>query len=150
MAELPPRAILAADHRLARRRAVSLRELVDEPMVLLDLPHSREYFLSLFRACNLEPRIVHRTRSYDMVRGLVGPDEFFEVYVKAPLEVCEQRDPKGMYKKARAGQIKQFTGIDSPYEEPLKPELVIDTSQHSLEQSTRLLLDALKKAGRLS
>lgn len=72
MAELPPRAILPIDHRLAGRRAVSLRELVDEPMILLDLPHSREYFLSLFRAYNLEPRIVHRTRSYDMVRGLVG------------------------------------------------------------------------------
>jgi adenylyl-sulfate kinase len=85
----------------------------------------------------------------DMVRALVGPDEFFEVYVKAPLEVCEQRDPKGMYKKARAGVIKQFTGIDSPYEEPLKPELVIDTAAQSLEQSTRTLLDALKRAGRL-
>jgi DNA-binding transcriptional LysR family regulator len=72
MAELPPRAILPVDHRFASRRAVSLRELVDEPMILLDLPHSREYFLSLFRAYNLEPRIVHRTRSYDMVRGLVG------------------------------------------------------------------------------
>ena len=86
----------------------------------------------------------------DMVRNLVGPGEFFEVYVKAPLEVCEQRDPKGMYKKARAGQIKQFTGIDSPYEEPLKPELVVDTSTHDLKQSTQLLLDALKRAGRLA
>jgi len=85
----------------------------------------------------------------DMVRSLVAPGEFFEVYVKAPLEVCEQRDPKGMYKKARAGVIKQFTGIDSPYEEPLKPELVIDTAQQSLEQSTQLLLDALRKSGRL-
>ncbi len=86
----------------------------------------------------------------DMVRSIVGPDEFFEVYVKAPLEVCEQRDPKGMYKKARAGVIKQFTGIDSPYEEPLKAELVIDTAQHDLQQSTRLLLEALKSAGRLA
>jgi len=86
----------------------------------------------------------------DMVRSLVGPGEFFEVYVRAPLEVCEQRDPKGMYKKARAGVIKQFTGIDSPYEEPLKPELVIDTAQHDLQQSTKLLLDALKQAGRLA
>ncbi|MGH8441972.1 MAG: adenylyl-sulfate kinase [Nevskiaceae bacterium] len=85
----------------------------------------------------------------DLVRALVQPGEFFEVYVKAPLEVCEQRDPKGLYKKARAGAIKQFTGIDSPYEEPLQPELVIDTAGHSLEQSTRLLLDALKQAGRL-
>jgi DNA-binding transcriptional LysR family regulator len=72
MAELPPRAILPIDHPFAKNRAVSLRELAGEPMVLLDLPHSREYFLSLFRAYNLEPRVVHRTRSYDMVRGLVG------------------------------------------------------------------------------
>ncbi len=86
----------------------------------------------------------------DMVRALVGPDEFFEVYVKAPLEVCEQRDPKGMYKKARAGVIKQFTGIDSPYEEPLKPELVIDTAAHDLEHSTRQLLEALRRSGRLA
>lgn len=86
----------------------------------------------------------------DLVRGLVAPGEFFEVYVKAPLEVCEQRDPKGLYKKARAGAIKQFTGIDSPYEEPLKPELVIDTAEHPLEASTGLLLEALRKSGRLA
>jgi adenylyl-sulfate kinase len=86
----------------------------------------------------------------DMVRALVGPDEFFEVYVKAPLEICEQRDPKGMYKKARAGVIKQFTGIDSPYEEPLKPELVIDTAAQDLEHSTRQLLEALRRSGRLA
>ena len=86
----------------------------------------------------------------DLVRSIVGPGEFFEVYVRAPLEVCEQRDPKGMYKKARAGVIKQFTGIDSPYEEPLKPELVIDTAQQTLEQSTQALLGALKRAGRLA
>jgi adenylyl-sulfate kinase len=86
----------------------------------------------------------------DMVRSLVAPDEFFEVYVKAPLEVCEQRDPKGMYKKARAGVIKQFTGIDSPYEEPLKPELVIDTAAQDLEHSTRQLLEALRRSGRLA
>jgi len=86
----------------------------------------------------------------DLVRSLVAPGEFFEVYVKAPLDVCEQRDPKGLYKKARAGAIKQFTGIDSPYEEPLKPELVIDTAAQSLEQSTRQLLDALRRAGRLA
>jgi adenylyl-sulfate kinase len=86
----------------------------------------------------------------DLVRALVPAGEFFEVYVKAPLDVCEQRDPKGLYKKARAGAIKQFTGIDSPYEEPLKPELVIDTSQQTLEQSTQSLLDALRRAGRLA
>lgn len=86
----------------------------------------------------------------DLVRALVAPGEFFEVYVKAPLDICEQRDPKGLYKKARAGQIKQFTGIDSPYEEPANPELVIDTDKQSLEQSTQLLLSKLKQAGILS
>lgn len=86
----------------------------------------------------------------DMVRSLVAPGEFIEVFVKAPLEVCEQRDPKGMYKKARAGVIKQFTGIDSPYEEPAKPELVIDTAQLNLEQSTELLLNTLRTLGRIA
>ena len=86
----------------------------------------------------------------DLVRALVAPGEFFEVYVKAPLAICEQRDPKGLYKKARAGQIKQFTGIDSPYEEPTNPELVIDTDTQSLEQSTQLLLSKLKQAGILA
>ena len=86
----------------------------------------------------------------DMVRALMGPDEFFEVYVRAPLEVCEQRDPKGMYKKARAGVIKQFTGIDSPYEEPAKPELVLDTDKLDLQACTAALLDALRRAGRLA
>ena len=86
----------------------------------------------------------------DLVRQLVGPGEFFEVYVKAPLEVCEQRDPKGLYKKARAGAIKQFTGIDSPYEEPAKPELVLDTDQLDLQACTKTLLDTLRQSGRIS
>jgi adenylylsulfate kinase len=86
----------------------------------------------------------------DLVRALVRPGEFFEVYVRAPLAVCEERDPKGLYKKARAGAIKQFTGIDSPYEEPLKPELTIDTAALSLEQCTQSLLGSLRQAGRLS
>ena len=72
------------DHRLAARRAVSLHELAKEPMILLDLPHSSEYFLSLFRAYNLEPRIVHRTRSYDMVRGLVGRHRGFGILNAIP------------------------------------------------------------------
>lgn len=85
----------------------------------------------------------------DLVRALVAPGEFFEVFVRAPLDICEQRDPKGLYKKARAGAIKQFTGIDSPYEEPSNPELVIDTDKQNLEQSTQLLLSKLKQAGLL-
>ncbi len=72
LAELPPRVILAQGHPLARRRKVSLRELAGAPMILLDLPHTRDYFLSLFRSVRIEPRIAHRTRSYEMVRGLAA------------------------------------------------------------------------------
>jgi DNA-binding transcriptional LysR family regulator len=84
MAELPPHAILPLDHPLAKKRSVSLRELAGEPMVLLDLPHSREYFLSLFRAYNLEPRIVYRSRSYDTVRGLVGRHRGYSILNAIP------------------------------------------------------------------
>lgn len=79
----------------------------------------------------------------DKARELLDDGRFIEVYVKVPLEVAEQRDPKGLYKKARAGEIKQFTGIDAPYEEPLKAELVIDTSKHSLEESAAMVLKYL-------
>ena len=72
LAELPPRVILAQDHPLARRRRVSLKELAGAPMILLDLPHTRDYFLSLFRSVKIEPRVAHRTRSYEMVRGLAA------------------------------------------------------------------------------
>jgi adenylylsulfate kinase len=65
---------------------------------------------------------------------------FIEVYVCTPIETCEQRDPKGLYKKARAGQIKNFTGIDDPYEPPLKPELTLDASRLSPEDAAALLL----------
>jgi adenylylsulfate kinase len=69
----------------------------------------------------------------EMLEANSGPGDFVEVFVKAPLEVCEARDPKGLYKKARAGQIPQFTGIDDPYEAPLNPELTIDSSQKTPE-----------------
>jgi DNA-binding transcriptional LysR family regulator len=72
LAELPPRIILAHDHPLARRRHISLKELAGAPMILLDLPHTRDYFLSLFRSVKIEPRVAHRTRSYEMVRGLAA------------------------------------------------------------------------------
>jgi adenylyl-sulfate kinase len=85
----------------------------------------------------------------ELVRKLLSPGEFFEVYVQAPLEVCEQRDPKGLYKKARAGQIKDFTGIDSPYEAPESAEADLDTSKLSVEQSTKELLKLLREKGML-
>ncbi|NLP12078.1 adenylyl-sulfate kinase [bacterium] len=81
----------------------------------------------------------------DQARRLLLPDQFIEVYVKVSLAVAEQRDPKGLYKKARAGEIKEFTGISAPYEEPLSPELVVDTDVLDLEQSTALVLDLLNR-----
>jgi len=81
----------------------------------------------------------------DKARALLPEGDFIEVFVKVPLEVAEQRDPKGLYKKARAGEIKEFTGISAPYEEPLNPELVIDTSQTNLEESAKLVIEYLKE-----
>ena len=76
----------------------------------------------------------------DRIREILAPGEFVEVYVKCDLATCEARDPKGLYKKARSGQVPEFTGISSPYEEPVNPELVIDTSRQSLEASVRQVL----------
>jgi len=76
----------------------------------------------------------------DMVRTLLPEGEFIEIFVDTPLEICEQRDPKGLYKKARAGQIPNFTGINSPYEAPLQPEMTIDTAAVSIEESVARLI----------
>ncbi len=78
----------------------------------------------------------------DEVRQRIG--DFVEVYVSAPLEVCEQRDVKGLYKRARAGEIKSFTGIDDPYEPPLNPEVECKTHEETLEESVAKVLDALQ------
>ena len=72
----------------------------------------------------------------DRVRSLVEVGEFAEIFVNCPLEICEQRDVKGLYKKARAGEIRDFTGISSPFEQPLKPELEIKTDLVSIEEAT--------------
>jgi adenylylsulfate kinase-like enzyme len=72
---------------------------------------------------------------------------FIEVHVNTPIETCEQRDPKGLYKKARAGQLKGFTGIDDPYEAPLQPELTIDATGTSPQQAAVLLMEYLEKQG---
>ncbi|MBM43716.1 MAG: adenylyl-sulfate kinase [Phycisphaerae bacterium] len=78
-----------------------------------------------------------------------GDIDFIECYVECPLEVAEERDPKGLYKKARAGEIKGFTGIDDPYEEPESAELVINTAECSLEESVQAVLDCLEARGLL-
>jgi len=85
----------------------------------------------------------------DAVRANLKPGEFIEIYVKVSLETAEQRDPKGLYKKARAGQLKGFTGIDDPYEAPEKPEIVIDTEEASAEAAAQQILDYLEKGGYL-
>jgi bifunctional enzyme CysN/CysC len=77
----------------------------------------------------------------DMVRRMMGPGEFIEVHVDVPLELAEQRDPKGLYRKARSGLLKNFTGIDSPYEPPLAPELRLDGGTLSVEQAAQLIVD---------
>jgi adenylylsulfate kinase len=79
----------------------------------------------------------------DAVRALLPEGEFVEIFVKASLETCEARDPKGLYKKARAGEIKGFTGIDDPYEEPEKPELVLDSDAKGIDELAQEVVDYL-------
>ena len=89
-------------------------------------------------------------RDRDAVRRLLAPGDFVEVYVKAPLEVCEDRDPKGLYKKARAGEIKGFTGIDDPYEEPLAPELVVDSAAKRPDELAAEVIAWLERNGKIA
>lgn len=77
----------------------------------------------------------------------ISEDSFIEVYVKASLEVCEERDTKGLYKKARAGEIPEFTGISAPYEEPDEAEVVVDTGEQNLEECVEVVLDCLRERG---
>jgi len=77
------------------------------------------------------------------VKSIVGEENYIEVFVDAPLEVCEQRDVKGLYKKARAGEVKNFTGISSPYEKPSDPDVVIRTDKMSVEESMDVLIKAI-------
>jgi len=90
-------------------------------------------------ACFISPYRADR----DAVRKLFARDNFFEVYVKCPLEECEKRDPKGQYKKARAGIITNYTGISAPYEEPETPELVIETDKLNVQEAIGEILNFL-------
>lgn len=81
------------------------------------------------------------------VRALVPHGDFLEIYCDCPLEVCERRDVKGLYQRARAGEIKDFTGISSPYEEPSNPELIVDTYHLSMEESVAKVMDLLRERG---
>jgi adenylylsulfate kinase len=81
----------------------------------------------------------------EMVKNLFSNGEFFEIYVKCPLNVCEFRDPKGLYSKARKGEIQDFTGISSPYEEPENPDLLIETNLLTIEESAEKLISFLQE-----
>ena len=94
-------------------------------------------FISPYRTSRDKAREIHAKRNLP----------FIEVFAHVPLEVAESRDPKGLYKKARSGQLKNFTGIDDPYEEPLHPEVLLHTHQLSVEQSCDKLVEELKKRG---
>ena len=79
-----------------------------------------------------------------MAKDLLSSDEFFEIFVNTSLEECEKRDPKGLYKKARAGELKNFTGIDSLYEEPENPDLILDTASSNAEELTDQIINFLQ------
>jgi adenylylsulfate kinase len=96
---------------------------------------------SVVLASFISPRQVDR----DMVKEIIGENDFIEVFVNTSLETCEERDVKGLYKKARAGEIKNFTGIDSPYEEPIKPEIKINTEKENLEEAANRIIKVLQK-----
>jgi adenylylsulfate kinase len=81
----------------------------------------------------------------ETVRNLIPHGEFIEIFCKASLNTCESRDVKGLYKRARAGEIKNYTGIDSPYEDPIKPELIVDTVKLNLVESVKIVLDLLRE-----
>jgi len=115
-----------------RRVAEVARLMVDAGLIVL------VSFISPFRA------------ERQAARKLMAPAEFCEVFVDTPIHVAEERDPKGLYKKARRGELAHFTGIDSPYEPPQRPEIRVDTVRTSPEEAADLIIDALRKAGRLT
>lgn len=115
-----------ADRTENIRRIGEVAKLINDSGVL-----ALTAFISPFRA------------DRDAVRSLVAEGDFIEVYCRCDLDVCEQRDVKGLYKKARAGEIPEFTGINSPYEEPLNPEIVVDTAAQELDESVNQVIRAL-------
>jgi adenylylsulfate kinase len=123
----------AADRAENIRRIGAVADLLDQAGII-----ALTAFVSPYR------------RDRDAVRAALTPGDFVEIYVKAPLEVCEGRDPKGLYKKARAGEIKNFTGIDDPYEEPLAPELVVDSATRSPEVLAAEVVAWLERAGKIA
>jgi sulfate adenylyltransferase len=88
----------------------------------------------------------YRATRHD-VRSLIGSDRFIEIFVNTPLKECERRDVKGMYEKARRGEIKNFTGIDDPYEAPLHAEITLDTTKKTVEENARRIIEFLRERG---
>ncbi|MBW9152626.1 adenylyl-sulfate kinase [Clostridium estertheticum] len=95
-------------------------------------------------ACFISPLKANR----EMARSTLG-DDFIEIFVDCPLEECEKRDPKNLYKKARQGVIKEFTGISSPYEKPVDPEIVVNTKEKTVDQCVDQILDYLKLVSKI-
>ncbi|HEX8548301.1 MAG TPA: adenylyl-sulfate kinase [Cytophagaceae bacterium] len=85
-----------------------------------------------------------------LAKNIIGTADFFEVYINCPFEVCEQRDVKGLYKKARNGEIKNFTGLDAPFEEPKTPALEVRTDKNSLETSLQIIVESIYKRIKIS
>lgn len=83
----------------------------------------------------------------DDVRQLIGPDQFFEVFVDTPVEICERRDVKGMYARARRGELQSFTGVNDPYEPPQTPAMRLDTVSYSADENARLIEGCLQALG---
>lgn len=92
-------------------------------------------------SCFISPTISIR----QMAKDIIGKEDFIEVFVDVPFAICEQRDVKGLYKKARNGNIQNFTGMDSLYENPVNPDIIIDTSKHTKKQSSTLLFNEIMK-----
>ena len=96
------------------------------------------------RDLHLRTQVLEMRKVREMIASVGG---FFEVYVSTPLEVCEQRDRKGLYAKARAGVLKEFTGVSDPYEAPVTPELVLDAGHGSVDEEAEAILSLIKSAG---
>lgn len=115
-------------------RKENIRRIGEVSKLLVDAgPIAITAFISPYRA------------DRDDVRAILEDGEFIEVYTACSVEACEQRDPKGLYKKARAGEIKEFTGISAPYEVPHQPEITIDTEHQSVEASVNTIIEYLKE-----
>lgn len=79
----------------------------------------------------------------ELLKNIIGREKFIEIFVDTPIEICEQRDVKGLYKKARKGEIKDFTGVNAPYERPTHPDLIIDTSKETIENSINKIMNVI-------